>query len=184
MTFSIAYVLQIKQKIWIYMFLIWSPKKDASKILSKDLSCKSKCRFDEKECNSDQWWNNDKCLCACKKYHVYEKDYIWNSATCSCQNGKYLASILNEWAIACDEVIDVQAKSNGKETKPFPTNFNEKNITYNTRNFYILLIFLLITIALLIAVNIYLYLINYWAKRKHLLPLYNTNNELKELIYW
>ena len=184
MTFSIEYVLQIKQKIWIYMFLIWSPKKDASKILSRDLSCKCKCRFDGKECNSDQWCNNDKCLCACKRYHAYEKDYTWNPATCSCQNGKYLASILNEWAIACDEVIDVQAKSNGKETKPFPTNFNEKSITYNTRSFYILLIFLLITIALLIAINIYFYLINYWAKRKHLLPLYNTNNELKELIYW
>ena len=26
-----------------------------------------------KICNSDQWWNNDKCWCACKKSYVCEK---------------------------------------------------------------------------------------------------------------
>ena len=31
----------------------------------------------------------------CKKRHVYEKDYIQNSAACSCQNGKYLASVVD-----------------------------------------------------------------------------------------
>ena len=34
------------------------------------------------------------------------------------------------------------------------TNFNEKKVTCKTQNFYILLAFLLITIALLIAVTI------------------------------
>ena len=32
-----------------------------SNILTKDISCKCKCRFDGKKCKSDQWWNNDKC---------------------------------------------------------------------------------------------------------------------------
>ena len=32
---------------------------------------------------------------------VCEKDYIWNPATCSCGNGKYLDSF-----IAYDEIID------------------------------------------------------------------------------
>ena len=32
-----------------------------SKILTKDISCKRKCRFDRKKCSSDQWWNNNKC---------------------------------------------------------------------------------------------------------------------------
>ena len=36
-----------------------------------------------KKYNSDQWWNNKKCLCECKKPHVCEKDYVWNPATCS-----------------------------------------------------------------------------------------------------
>ena len=31
-----------------------------------------------------------------KEYHVQGKDYIWNSARCSCKNGKYLTSILDD----------------------------------------------------------------------------------------
>ena len=62
-------------------------------------------------------------------------------------------------------------------------NFNEKNITCKIQNFYILLAFLLITIALLIAVSIYCYLIKYRAKQKHLLPFHFTNNILKEIMY-
>ena len=41
----------------------------------------------------------------------------------------------------------------------------KKNITYKTQNLYILLAFLLIPIALLIAVSIYNYLIKYQAKK-------------------
>ena len=37
------------------------------KFLTKERSCECKCRFDRKKCNSDQWWNNDKCLSKCKK---------------------------------------------------------------------------------------------------------------------
>ena len=43
----------------------------------------------------------------------------------------------------CDEVI----KSYDGEIKSIPTNFNEKNITCKTQSFYILLAFLLITMA-------------------------------------
>ena len=64
-----------------------------------------------------------------------------------------------------------------------PTNFNEKKATCKMQNFYILVEFLLLTIALMIAVSIYCYLIKYRAKQKHLLPFYITNNELKEIIY-
>ena len=31
------------------------------KTLRKHISCEYKCRFDARKCNSDQWWNNDKC---------------------------------------------------------------------------------------------------------------------------
>ena len=61
-----------------------------SKTLTKHISCKCKCKFDGIKCNSDQWWNNNKCWCECKKCHVCEKDHVWNPATCSCKNGKYL----------------------------------------------------------------------------------------------
>ena len=38
-----------------------------SKTLTKHISCKCECRFEERKCNSDQWWNNDKFQCECKK---------------------------------------------------------------------------------------------------------------------
>ena len=61
---------------------------------------------------------------------------IMNPATCSCENGKYLASIIDNSVITCDEITDA-------ETKTIPTNFNEKNITCKTRNFYIFFAFLI-----------------------------------------
>ena len=86
------------------------------------------------------WENNDKCLSCNNEItinvcHVCEKDYIWNPARRSCQNAKYLASLMNDSAITCDE-IKSEVKSNNEETKTFHTNFNEKNITYNTKLLY------------------------------------------------
>ena len=74
-------------------------------MLTKDISCESKCKFDAKKCNSNQKWNNDKCWCEYKKHHICEKDYIWNPATCSCENDKYLTNIKNS-VITCDEIIE------------------------------------------------------------------------------
>ena len=119
-----------------------------SKTLTKHTSCKCKCNFDGSKCNSHQYWNNNKCWCECKKRHVCEKDYIWNPSTCSCKNEKKLASIMVNLAITCDEVIEPY----DQETKTISTNFNEKIAASKTQNFCILLLFLLITIALLIAV--------------------------------
>ena len=99
----------------------------------------------------------EKCRCEFKKYHICGKDYVWNPAICNCENGKYLASIMDDSVIKCDEVIE----PNDEEIKTIPTNFNEKNITCKTQNFYILLTFLLVTIILLVAVSIYYYLIKY-----------------------
>ena len=78
---------------------------------------------------------------------------------------------MDDSVIFCDEVI----KSYDEEIKTMPTNFNEKNIACKTQNFYILLSFLLITIALLITVRIYCYPIKYRSKQKHLLPFHDTN---------
>ena len=88
------------------------------------------------------------------------KDYIWNPATCSCQNGKYLATIMDDSRITFHEIIETY----DEKTKTIPTNFDEKRATCKTQNFYTSLAFLLITIALLIAVIIHCYLIKYRAK--------------------
>ena len=108
-----------------------------SKTLTKHISCQCKCKFDGTKCKSNKWWNNDKYRCECKKHRICEKDYVWNPATCNCENGKYLASIKDDSVITCDEVI----KSYDEEIKTSPTNFDEKNITCKTQSFYILLTF-------------------------------------------
>ena len=104
---------------------------------------------------------------------------------------KYSVSISDDLVTASDEIIDadVEAKArnetklNNKEIKRIPTNFNEKTITSKTQNFYILLAFLLITIALLMADSTYCYLKKYWAKQTHILSFPVTNNELREVSY-
>ena len=92
--------------------------------------------------------------------------YIWNPSICNYKNGKYLASIMDDWAIMCDEIIESH-------------NGNGKKGICKTQNFYIYLYFFLIAIALLMAVSIYCYLIKYQSKQKHLLPFHVTNNDLK-----
>ena len=52
--------------------------------------------FDGRKCNSNQRRNNDKCWCECKKHNLCEKYYIWNPPTCSWENGKYLANIMDD----------------------------------------------------------------------------------------
>ena len=98
-----------------------------------------------------------------------KNDYVSNPTICNCENGKYLASIMVDSTIICDEVIE----SFDEEIKTIPTNFNKENVTCKMQSFYILLSFLLITITLLIAIIIYCYLIKYWAKQKHLLLFYD-----------
>ena len=92
-----------------------------SKTLTKQI-CECKCRFDRRKCNSDQWWNHDKSWSECEKCHVCEKVYVWDPSACNCEIGKYLASIIDDSTIMCDEVIE----SFYEETKTVPTIFNEK----------------------------------------------------------
>ena len=40
-----------------------------------------------------------------KKHNICDKHYIWNSASCSCQNGEFLANIMDDSVITCDEII-------------------------------------------------------------------------------
>ena len=99
-----------------------------------------------------------------KNVMYVKKDYVWNPSTCNCENGKYLAIIMDDLAIMCDEIIE----SYHNETKTIPTNFNEEKTTWKRQNFNILPAFLLIAIALLIAISFYCDLIKYRTKQKHL----------------
>ena len=67
-----------------------------SETLTKDISCECKCTFDETKFKSNQWRNNDKCQCECRKDHICEKEYVWNSSACIYKSGKDLASIMDD----------------------------------------------------------------------------------------
>ena len=144
------------------------------KTLRKYISCKCSCKFDGRNYNADQWWNNDKCRYECKKYHLRQKTYVSDLATCNCENEKYLASILDDSAIISHEIIESYEEE---------TNFIEKKATYKMQNIYILLEFLLITIALLIIVSIYCYFIKYQERQNHIFPFHFKHSKLKEIIY-
>ena len=153
--------------------------KNESKALKKHRSCECRFKLDGIKCNSNQWWNNYKCWCECKKHDACKRYYTWNPATCTWENRKYLASIMDDSTITCDKVIESYEEE---------INLNEKKIICKTQNFYILLAFWLITVALLIVVSIYCYLIKYIEENKNKLKkLYieNTNKkwERKPKIY-
>ena len=63
-----------------------------------------------------------------------------------------VATIIDNSVMMCDEIIEVETKLYVKKRKTNTKNFNEKNSTCKTQNFYILLAFLLVTTALLMAV--------------------------------
>ena len=134
-----------------------------SETLGKCISLKCKCKLDGRKCNSDQWWNNDKCWCVCEKSQVCEKEHIWNPSTCSCKNENYLASAMGDSEIMCDEMIE----SYNKEQKLFQQILMNRKQPIKCK-ISVLVPFFKITIALLIAVSIYCYLIKYQVKQKHL----------------
>ena len=69
---------------------------------------------------------------------MYVKGLYFSPATCSCKNGKYLASIMDDSAITCDEVI----VSYNEKAKPITTKLDEMKATCKMQNFYVLLAFL------------------------------------------
>ena len=92
-------------------------RKTESKTLAKHILCEYKCRFDGRKCNQCQinggiTINVDVSL---KKVIYVQKNHFCNPATCICENGKYLTSMMNNSAIMCDEVIE----SYDEETKLF-----------------------------------------------------------------
>ena len=96
------------------------------------MSGECKCKIDGRKCISDQKWNKNKCRSEFKKHHICKKkDYIWDPVTCSCENGKYLASIIDDSVITCDEIIE--------ETKTSPTNLNEnkQSVKHKISTFYL-----------------------------------------------
>ena len=80
---------------------------------------------------------------------VCKKGYTWNPATCSCKNGRYAKSIIDDSVITCDEIIKT-TKSFVTKTVPaksIPTNVNEKKVVCKKKKFLFYFAFLLITVT-------------------------------------
>ena len=77
-----------------------------STTLTKNVSCKCMCKFDIIQSKCRIMIN----IVASAK-NIFEKDFIWSPDTCSCKNGKYLASIIDGSVIVCDEIIGTDAKA-------------------------------------------------------------------------
>ena len=108
-----------------------------SKTLTKCLSCELTVDLMEKnviQINGGITINVDVSV----KKIMYVKKIVWNCATCISENGKYLASIMDDSMTTCDEVI----KSHEEELKTIPSNFNEKKATCTTQFFFILCVFI------------------------------------------
>ena len=78
MIYPIKYVFQTKQMIYLSVFSVRTGIYE-SKILTKHISYKCKCKFDSRKCNSNQKWDSHKCRCECKnpkEHNVSEEDYI------------------------------------------------------------------------------------------------------------
>ena len=104
--------------------MIW--RKYVSNNFTKYISCKCECKFNGRKCNSNGKWNNDTCWCECKKDHICKNDHTCIPFPCSFKNEKYLASIIDDSVVICDEIIDVKPKSNDEKAKAITINFNEK----------------------------------------------------------
>ena len=89
-----------------------------------------------------------------------QEGYDWNYAICSCENGRYAESIIGNSVIRCDEIIKTTKSILTKTvpTKSTSTNNKEKKLICKMKNFYFLIVFLLITMTLLIAVSIYFFI--------------------------
>ena len=86
-----------------------------------------------------------------------KKGYIWNPATCSCENGRYAKSTINDAVIICHEILETTKRIMTKTipAKSISIDLNEKKVICKIKKFYILLAFLLITKTFLIDVRIY-----------------------------
>ena len=92
------------------------------KTLVKQISCDCKCNFNSTTCDSNQKWNNNKCLCKCKKYPPCKKDFSWNPNICICKNSRYFKSAVDNSVIVCDQIINVIESVSTNVTNTISTN--------------------------------------------------------------
>ena len=85
-----------------------------SKTLTRHISWKCECKFYSKNCNLNKKWNNNKLANVGvsekirKNIMSVKKDYIWNPATYSWENGKYSGINIGHPVIICNGIINTK----------------------------------------------------------------------------
>ena len=98
-------------------------RTNESKTLIKYISFKCKCKFIGRKCiqiKSGMKNCVDVSANIRKNIFVCEKIYIWNLSTCTCENGKYLESIIGDSEITCDEIIEATKTIRTKKIRQKP----------------------------------------------------------------
>ena len=108
-----------------------------------------------------------------------EKDYISNPPTCSCENSKYVGSIIDDPMITCDEIINAaNSVSTNVSANLMSTvstnivsnasvNFHNKKVRYKM-DFYILHTILLVLLLLFIITIICYHYAKHRSKQKNI----------------
>ena len=148
------------------------------------ISCKCEYIFDSRKWNPNQKWKliNVSVSTKIQKNITRAKKVIFGILLCTCENDKYYLRFSDSiwWNYRTNKNRFNKNCSNKKYFKKKHFNKNCSNKKY-FNNYHNLLTFLLITMALLIAVSIYCYLIKHLSKQKHLIPCHGTSNKLKEI---
>ena len=126
---------------------------------------------------------NDKCRCECKnpkEHQVRKKDYIWNLATSSCQNGECLASSIDDSVTTSEQIVNaadsvstsvtnIRNTISRNVTSTMSINSDDKKASYKIRCYIFHAVLLLIILLLIIAIICYHYA-KHKSKLKNVLP--------------
>ena len=115
--------------------------------------------------------NNDKCWCKCKKKedNLHEKDHIWKPATCTCENGKNLGSIIDDLVNICDEIINTANSVSTNVMCTAWTNFHTKKWDILTDRYILHAILLMVILSYIIVFICYHYAKHRWKQKNVLL---------------
>ena len=130
MTYLIKYVFQIKQDLNLSVFNMITGINEPE--TTKHISCKCKCKLDRANCNSNNGGITINVDVSVKSI-IYVKKIMFGILLLVVVKWRiFLANIMDDSTIICDEVINSFDEQ---------MNFNEKKAVCKTENFYILFAF-------------------------------------------
>ena len=79
-----------------------------SRTFTKHISCKCECKFDSNKCNLNQKFKSGIILSVTVNVKIQKIVFGINPAACSCENGKYVGSIIGDSVVIYDHIISTK----------------------------------------------------------------------------